>query len=39
VHARGAAADADSVVRDAVGPRDPVEDLLQHLRGRFAPAP
>jgi hypothetical protein len=39
VHARGATADADSVVRAAVGPRDPVEDLLQHLRGRFAPAP
>jgi carboxypeptidase Taq len=34
VHARGCTADAPEIVRDAVGERDLVEDLLAHLRAR-----
>lgn len=34
VHARGSTADAPEIVRDAVGERDLVADLLAHLRAR-----
>lgn len=34
VHHRGAEVDAPEVFRDAVGDRDPVSDLMDHLRSR-----
>ena len=34
VHTRGAEVDAPEIFRDAVGDRDPVADLMAHLRGR-----
>lgn len=34
VHHRGHLADAPTIFRDAVGDRDPVADLMAHLRGR-----
>lgn len=38
VHARGARTDADSVVREAVGERDAVADLLDSLWARYGTA-
>lgn len=38
VHGRGAEADADTIVRDAVGPRDAVADLLDALWARYGAA-
>ncbi len=34
VHLRGHEADAPEIIRDAVGERDPVDDLVNHLWGR-----
>ena len=37
IHRRGHLEDAPVIFRDAVGDRDPVADLMAHLRGRLEP--